>query len=111
MSATPAGAATLVSGAFQTAADGTLMFPPFPGLSLEYTLRPTFSTITQTAPDRSVTTIQLDPYPLWEYDLSFGHVSDDINQGCIPIGPRNPMGYTSLYQFMGLFCAVGGQRD
>ena len=108
---TPAGAAALLSGAFQKAADGTLIFPAFPGLTLEYILRATFpTTITQRAADSSTARIQLDPYPVWEYDLAFGYVSDDPTYS-IPISPRNPMGYTQLYQFMGFYCACGGPRD
>lgn len=108
---TPAGAAALVSGAFQRYADGTLIFPPFPGLSFDYSMRLTWSTIYQEAADGSAVAIQIDPYPRWEYDLSLGHLSDDPSQGCLPRGIRNPLGMTALYQFLGLYCAVGGRRD
>ena len=102
--------AMTIPSAFQTAPDGTLVFPLLRGLSLEYTPRPTFSTIVQTATDRSTTRIGLDPYPLWEYDLSFGYVSDDV-QYALDDAINNPGGQSEYRQILGLFCACGGMRD
>jgi uncharacterized protein (TIGR02217 family) len=99
-----------IPGTFQIAADGSIMFPPQPGLTMEFTVRPTFSTIVQTATDRSSTTLGLDPFPLWEYDLAFGYVSDD-GTFTVPDATKNPAALTQYEQIMGLFLACGGRRD
>lgn len=107
---TPAAGAMLLPSYFPAAADGTLLFPPLLGLSLEYTMRPTFSTIVQTGTDRSTTRLSLDPYPLWEYDLTFGHVSD--SPADIAANPAtNPASQTPYMQILGLFLACGARRD
>ncbi len=100
----------ILPNTFQAAADGTLMFPQLRGLTLEYTVRPTFDTIVQKAADRSTTRLQIDPYPLWEYDLTFGFVSNDTRYN-LPNNHTNPTNKTDYEQIVGLFLACGGQRD
>lgn len=106
----PGGPMMVLPNVFPLAPDGSWLFPILPGLTLEYTQRPTFDNIVQPGADRSVTVVSLDPYPLWEYDLAFGYISDDPSYN-VPDPKSNPSNMTQLDQIAGLFLACGGRRD
>ena len=95
---------------FVTAPDGSFVFPELRCLTLEYVPRPTFSTIVQKGADGSTTRIQLDPYPLWEYDITFGFLSNQLRFSSQD-PHSNPARRTDYQQIMGLFLACGGQRQ
>jgi uncharacterized protein (TIGR02217 family) len=105
---TPSGLSKLIyQNAFQSAADGSLVFPILRGMSLEFTMKPTFSTIIQKATDRSTARIQLDPYPLWEYEIAFGYLTDDVEYAISnPI--TNQFALTDFQRLGGFFMACGG---
>ena len=93
-----AGRKTLVSNA---------VFPRLPGLTFDFKMRPTFSTIIQQAADRSETRIFEDAYPIWEFDLTYEFVRD-FRTGQAQ-NTTNPTNQTELKQIVGFYMARQGQ--
>ena len=85
------------------------VFPRLPGLTFDFKMRPTFSTIIQQAADRSETRIFEDAYPIWEFDLTYEFVRD-FRTGQAQ-NTTNPTNQTELKQIVGFYMARQGSFD
>jgi hypothetical protein len=87
----------------------TLLFPKLPGLTFEIKPTPTWSNIVQKSKNRARTVLMNDPFPLWEFELNFDHITDSPQP--LPGSPSNPNGYTDLELLTGFYNARGGSFD
>src|SRR5579859_1982211 len=82
------------------------VFPVLPGQTFSVTKAPHFATRTQ----RGVSGRELrsadQPYPIWEFTLSFGALRDDNDSRIVPSGLG--LGLNELRQVMSLFCQLQG---
>jgi hypothetical protein len=87
----------------------TLLFPKLPGLTFEIKPIPTWSTIVQKSKNRARTALMNDPYPLWEFELTFEFLRDSPPE--LPGAPSNPNNYSELELLTGFYNARGGSYE
>jgi len=107
MASTPSSlAGTIVPGGIPTSGSDYI-FPALPGISMDIKTTAQFSTVVQTGPDRGEARVSLDPFPLWQFEISFGYIRDYLEAAEAGISPET--GYTQLQQIVALFCACSGK--
>lgn len=78
---------------------GSLTYPIFPtlvGQAFPYIRRPIFSNITNTGASQAEVRIGFNPYPLWEWEIEFSYLPDELANGTTDSDYKTLVGFFLL---------------